>query len=248
MSSNEDPPSTEEQLLDTKLMLAQNQLDIGQAPKALHTLKPVLRQYPKNHRVLTLSGLAHMAVGNSSRALRLLKAARTAHPSARTHLNLSSALISMGHTKYARAELRRALDFKDYEFVERIWHNVAVSFEKDKNYPKAVTYYRRALYEHPTYYQAMYRLGLVFKATGRLREAATQLKNSTDFCQICIEPVRELADIYMKSGQPGLAVKTISRFLARRNLKKRDRLEAKQLLKIARDRRVSPASTNKVRR
>lgn len=229
-NEKEDEISAEEELIETRLALAKTQLDKGQPEQALVTLQPLLKKHKDNSMVLAVTGLAHLALSNPIKATQLLKKAYDLNPSGRSALNLSSALISMGSLIKARKILFKSLEYKDYNHRERIYHNIAVTFEKDNKLNEAINYYQKALYENPTYYQSLFRLGLVYKQKKENMQAIKTLEKATTFCRICLEPVKELASLYINNHQANRAVKMLGLYLKNKELTKTDRKEAQKLL------------------
>lgn len=222
------------QLLATKLDYAQSQIDSGHPETALRTLRPLLEQHPDNTAVINLLGITHLALDNSTLAAKYFYRAYARDQKVPFGLNLSAALIALGKYRRSRTILRKLLNSTGYNLKERIYHNVALSYERESNHRRALYFYRRALQENPAYYLSSLRMARILKKLNRLSQSIQSYQKAFASCTSCYEAVHELAIIYMHQSNFTSAVNVLSRFLSGSKISGADRSQAQKLLRVVR--------------
>lgn len=223
-------------ILQGELILLKKLVDEGKAEKAWMTMRMLLQKHSDHPEALNLSGLIHLALDNHPKSIQYFKKSYKLKPSVASGLNLSSAYIASGQYRKARKTLIRLLrSTQKYLYRERLWHNLALTWEKDKNLIKAERYYRKALKVNPTYFLSLIRLAAVSKQRGQIGKAVSLYQKAHRNCKGCFEPVNELASHYLHIGQYSSAVKILSEFLnTQKKILPRERDQANHLLNLAR--------------
>ena len=219
-----------QELLETKLELVQSQLNQGFPELALTSIRPLTQEHPNNKKVLTLSGIVFLALGNNHKAKKVLKKTYHLYPETDVALNLSSAYLELGQYKDAKKLLKNHRNDTNYPFLERIYHNFGLLYEKAGQPKVAAKYYRQALSELPSYYSSLYRLALIKKNLGQIKLATRLLQKAITICKVCYEPTQHLAIINMKLGLPGKARKILSDYLKVTKISNLNRKRAQKLL------------------
>ena len=222
-------------ILEGELILIKKLVDEGKAEKAWMTMRLLLQDHSDHPEALNLSGLIHLALDNHPKSIQYFKKSYKLKPSIASGLNLSSAYIASGQYRTARKTLIRLLrSSQKYLYRERLWHNLALTWEKDKNLLKAERYYRKALKVNPTYFLSLIRLASVSKQRGQTGKAISLYQKAHRNCKGCFEPVNELANHYLQTAQYSSAVKILSNYLkTQQKILPRERDQAKHLLNLA---------------
>jgi len=96
--------------------------------------------------------------------------------SARAHLNLGAALVTLGKLDDAIAHYREALRIKPY--YVRVHNNLGIALRDQGKLDEAITHYYTALKINPTYADAHNNLALALKDKGNLDEAISQYRKA----------------------------------------------------------------------
>jgi Tfp pilus assembly protein PilF len=222
----------QDEIIDTQLSIAGAQLDGGDAARALQTVKPLLSTFPNNYKVLTMGGMSHLALANPTQALLLLRRAYDIEPTTATGLNLSSALIAAGEQTRARNVLRKLVKGdENYGHRERLYHNLGLSYQKERNYPAAKKYFYLALNDSPSFYMSLIALAKIAKELNDAKGAKGFLKKAVKSCPSCYEPVHLLATYYINDGELKLAHSLLQSYAARDDAQDEDRESSRQLMR-----------------
>lgn len=217
--------------LNSQKSLVLHYLDSAEPAKAHLELRKLIMQYPKDNDLQNLMGLTQLALKNPERALKYFKVVYENTKSPASGLNLSSALIDLGRNKEARDLLKKLKkENKNYEFRERIFHNIALTWEMSKNTKLAETYYLKALEENPSNYPTVIQLSKLYLNTNRDGRAEEYYKQAVNLCSVCFEPVKNLALIYSKNGNNDAAFKTLRKYADNKEIRKEDREESIALM------------------
>ncbi|MCB9229267.1 MAG: tetratricopeptide repeat protein [Deltaproteobacteria bacterium] len=234
----EDPATLRKQndLISGELTLIRRLLDEGKAEKAWASMRGLYQKHPDKPDVLNLAGLIHLALDNQDQAISIFRKAYQLRPAPATGLNLSSAYIASGHYKKARQILARLIRAgQPYEFRERLWHNYALTWEKEKQYKKASKYYQKALKINPAYFLSLVRLATLAKIVGNKNMSLHLFEKASRSCKSCFEPVHEIASFYINEGKYSEAVRILRGYLkTEKNIPLAERQQAKNLLQLAR--------------
>ena len=216
-----------EKLLISQIDLAKQQLNAGAPGRAIATIRPAWQKFPNDYRVATIYGLVQLALGNSVEAAKILSKACSERPSAQCSLNLSSALIRSGKVNRARKIIRNALrKFPKYDYPERLWHNLGLSYEYEKKRKAALRFYNRSLKINPTYYLSLVQKAKIMHNDGKRKQADFNFHRAAQFCPTCFEPIKFLAASELAKGHKGKAMKRINNFLGEKGISKKDRRQA----------------------
>ncbi|MFK7872071.1 MAG: tetratricopeptide repeat protein [Oligoflexales bacterium] len=195
------------------LKLAKIRLNEGRAADALDAIRP-LRQTVSNHiDVLRTSGLIHLALENHRKAISEFKAAYRIESSAENALNLSSAMLSAGSPEHVKNILIPHLNDSNYIHKERLYHNLALASEHQKNNKIAIHWYEKALSEYPIFYLSLLQLGRLKMQSSQEDQAASLFERAIASCTPCFDPVRELVLSYQQQHQYHKAIRTLRQHL-----------------------------------
>jgi tetratricopeptide (TPR) repeat protein len=220
----------EKEFLQTSLSLIQNHLDGGEAEIALQSLLQLDVKYKEDPGVRTMMAMSHLALSNPLKAKVILQDIHKEKPSPSSGLNLSSVLIELRDYSVARDVLKSYLENKDYPYQERIFHNMALSFEREGHVKNAYLYYKKALQEKPSYYPALYRLGILYWKNKKTALGIESLEKAVSYCSTCLAPIEALAQIYKEKKNKSGALGVISQFLKNPNISPKDQRRAQNLL------------------
>lgn len=221
------------ELLETKLTLVMTHLEHNQEESALQEIRSLLRESPDAYQVLAVAGIVYLFFSRTHSAIEYLEKAYKLHPATDVGLNLSAAYLAGHQTQEAKAVLQQLLTDEKYENRERIYHNLGLAFEEEKNFRSAEAHYVKALAENPTYYLSHYRLGLLYGKNGRNQQATERLSKSIELCPACYEPVKALATLYIEAKQTEKAIATVRRFLQEEKMPTPVKEQAQALLSRA---------------
>ena len=225
----------EQELLGNELLLIKKQLDEGKPEQAWISMRSLYPRYQSNQDVLNLAGLIHLSLDNTSKAISIFRQSHKLKPSTATGLNLSSAYIASGRYRKARAILVPLLRSRQpYPYRERLWHNYALTWEKERRLKSATKYYQKALNINPTYFLSLIRLAGIARQSNRERLAMKLYEKASRNCRSCFEPVNELASYYLNKGYYQRAARILREYLKQnQRLPDTAKQKAQNLLRLA---------------
>ena len=224
--------SKEDKLIKSQLRIVTNYLNAGMPAQAHQELRAVLAKFPNNSDFLRLMGVTQLALNNTSKAILYLKKVYKLKPTIVHGLNLSSAYIAANKQNAAKTLLLELLeDADDYQYKERLYHNLALIHEAQRKMRIAEKYYLKALSENPSYYLSLLKLGILYKKHRRHKKAILYLNQAKNFCRKCYEPVDYLSATYLEIKQPDLAVKELTAYSRLTGLEYQERQSAIARLK-----------------
>jgi len=228
--------SKKNEILASEMLLIQKFLDRGQAEKAWNAMRSIYPKYPEKPEILNLTGLIHLALDNNLKAIRVFRKSFKLKPKTSTGLNLSSAYISYGNYQKARKILVQLIKSgQSYKYPERLWHNLALTWEKQKNHRKALRYYKKGLKANPTYVLSLTRVGDIYLKTKKKAQAVRYYSKASQFCPGCFEPVNSLVSVWLSDGKYSQAVSLLRKFLSKeqKDILPKERKKARSLLRLA---------------
>ena len=178
-------------------------------------------------------GITYLSLSKAAHARSFFEKAYKKDKNPMYALNLSSALISLGLYAKAESVLVPQIKEKTYKFIERVYHNYALTFEMRKNFNKAIHYYNKALDENPSYYLSNLRLGKIYLETKKKSSALSVFKKALDSCHVCFEPVNEVVMLYIEQGSYAKANDTLRQFLANKEISEESKNQANKLLLLS---------------
>lgn len=215
-----------ENLIETKVLLAQNKLEQARPQAALLELRSLDHKHPNHPMILNMLGLVHLSLGNNTMALEMLERAHKLAPEKVAYgLNLSSVYLTLGQTKEARSLLLRLSELGTYSYRERLLHNIAYTYEMEGNLEQAQEFYEEALVENPVYYLSKVSLAKVLQKQGNLKEAFKTYQKAAQFCPTCYEAREKLVYFYAPR-YPEKAKKILDSFLSIQEISPGDREKA----------------------
>lgn len=218
-----------EEMIETKILLAQSKLEQAKPHAVLPELRALDLKYPNTPMVLNMLGLVHLALNNYKKALENTKKAYLLEPKKIAFgLNLSSIYLSIGKTEVARKLLAQLAKDETYPYRERIFHNVALSYEKENRLEEAQSYYEAALVENPVYYLSMVGLAKLYEKRSLPKKAFQAYKKASDFCPTCYEARGKLAEMYAPS-KIAEALRVLDAFIGIQEVTEVDRRKAREL-------------------
>ena len=230
VSMDSEKEALKEKELDTRVELAANQLAQGKPSKSIQTLRTALNKNPKNHKILTIYGLAHLSLGNSSAAIRFLTRAFKVKPSGSGALNLSSAHIQDQNFRESIRNLNLALNkFPKYIFKERIYQNFGATYMGMGQFIKAIESFEKALEINPSYYPAVVELAKLYARVQEHKKSEAMWSLAHGQCPQCFQPVKELVELHLRRDQKQLAMKLLNNYVKQDDIQLNDRLRAKKL-------------------
>ncbi len=221
-----------DKLLETNYNFAQKQIDTGQPEHALQTLRPLLTQFPDKPSLLNMVGLSYLALSNPLRAKIFFQKALNLEKNPTYALNLSSAHIALGSYRAAEKLLEPLLKDKTYPYKERLYHNYALTFEKRKNYKKAILLYNKAIDENPSYYLSHIQLGKIYQTTHQKQPAVLSYEKAVRSCPVCFDAVHELVLLLIENKEFSRASTLLSKFMTTKDTSERNKAQAKNLLSL----------------
>ena len=224
--------SKQDRLIKSQQRIITNYLNAGMPAQAHQELRNVLAKFPDNPDFLRLMGVTQLALNNTGKAILYLEKVYELEPNITHGLNLSSAYIAANKYPAAQTLLLELLDdADDYQYKERLYHNLALIHEHRRKMRTAEKYYLKALSENPSYYLSLLKLGILYKEHHRHKKAILYLNQAKNFCRKCYEPVNHLAATYLKIKQPNLAVKELTVYSRLTGLEYQERQNAIARLK-----------------
>ena len=222
-----------QKIIDTNIAYAQKRMDEGDPEQALSALRPLLTNFPDNAPLLNMIGLTYLSMSRTAQAKVYFRRAYKKDKNPSYALNLSSALIMTNSYAEAERTLESHIKEKKYQYMERFYHNYALTFENRQNYQRAIEYYNKALDENPSYYLSNIRLGNIYKILHQKESALSSYESAYNSCKICFEPVSELCHLYIDAGELAKANEMLRGFLANKEITKEGREQAQKLLSLS---------------
>lgn len=224
--------SKQDRIIKSQLRIITNYLNAGMPAQAHQELRNSLAKYPNNPSFLRLMGVAQLALNNVPKAILYLQKVYKLEPTVVHGLNLSSAYIAAKQYATAKKLLLKLLeDAEDYQYKERLYHNLALIHSDQRTMRTAEKYYLQALSENPSYYLALLKLGILYKKHRHHKKAIQYLKQAKNFCRKCYEPVDYLAATYLEIKRSDLAVKELTTYSRLTGLEYQERQSAIARLK-----------------
>lgn len=199
-------------------------INSGELPAALTRLRALLQEYPKDAELNNLMGLVQLSLRNFLPAISYFDKSYSVDPKPSVALNKSSTLIEIGNYSEARKILATLIKDKSknsYVYKERLYHNLAYSYQKEGKYKLAIKVYNRALKENPIYHMSWLNKGVCYSQLSDSRRALLSFNKAKMNCRGCYEPVTYLVDTYLKLNQAKKAQKELREFLAVENIDSR---------------------------
>ena len=219
-------------ILESQKNIVVSYLNSGMPSQAHGELRKILEKNPDNVDFIELMGVTQLALQNHAKAVFYLRKAYQENNKAKTGLNLSSALIAAGSWSQAQRLLFALLRENGndvYPRTERIYHNLGLIYQKNNDHKRAEHYYRKALAENPSYYLTLLKLGLLYRQQKRYDDAIIWLNKAKNFCRKCLEPVRYLSAVYVRTGKRQLAFSTVDTYSRQTGLNLQERRAAMAL-------------------
>lgn len=224
------------EVLDAKKAVIVSYLNKGLPQMAMKDLRDAMETYPKDADLKNLMGLAQLALQNPAKAIGYFKDAYKIDPKVPIALNLSSAYIESGEQQKAIELLNRLQNTKEsqsYPHPERISHNLGLANERLGKLKNAEKYYLTALKDNGSFYLSLMRLGQLYEKTNRLKQARTQYLKAKETCDVCYDPVDALSKNFIAIKRPDLAVSTLKKYVATKEVTATDKARAQKLLGTA---------------
>lgn len=224
----------EARLMQAELSLAKEYLDRGEANLAWTNLRPLYQRAPRQPAVLNLVGLTHLALENYQSAISVLQKAYTLHPTAVSGLNLSSAYLATGQYEKARLLLQNLLSkYPRYEYRERLWHNMALTYEHEQRWHEAVRTYELAIKTNPNFTLSFLRSAALYTRLHQEQRGLHYYSKALRLCPSCYEAVASIASHHLQQGQIAAAIKLLQAYTKQKNTPRKDRKDALNLLSLA---------------
>ncbi|MBC61280.1 MAG: hypothetical protein CMP11_02390 [Zetaproteobacteria bacterium] len=220
-----------EKLLETQLLLAQNYIDNKKPENALEILKPLDDKFKDTPNYLNILGLTHLSIENPDQAMVYFRRAYRIKNDTAIGLNYSSALIHKKQYKKARKILFKLKKDKTYKKKERLYHNIALTYQYEEQIKKAILYYKKATTENPSYFMSYLQLAIIAKNLNKIKKSEEYYKKANQFCSLCFEPIEKLAEIYKSQRQENKRSRLVSSYLEQKNISDNDRKSANILLR-----------------
>ena len=204
-------------------------LNAGLPSQAHGELRKIIEKNPNNADFLELMGVTQLALKNHEKAVFYLRKAYGQNGKVETGLNLSSALIAARSWSQAQRLILALLKESSadaYPRTERLYHNLGLIYQERGAPARAEHYYRKALAENPSYYLTLLQLGLLCRQQRRYGDALSWLSKAKNFCRKCLEPVRHLSAIYVRTGKRQLAFVTVDTYSRQTGLNLQERRAA----------------------
>ena len=220
------------EIINTKIILIQSHLNKGKLQSALKLAQNIHKKHPDNHSTLRIMGIVSLALGNEQSALYFFKKSYKSKKSSSTLLNLSSLYINKGNLSLARKMLVKIIKDKKYPSPERAYHNIGYSYEVEKDYSKAIKYYKRSLATNPYYYLSAVSLAEVYKNLDKYKNAYIYAKKAKKYCPLCYKPIEILAWHHTKNKDTKKLSKIINQYLSQEDISSQNKKRGKHLLSL----------------
>jgi len=225
-------PGAEREVEEAQMAIVLNYLNTSEPNKAHAELRNLLQSHPDSHELINLMGLTQLALGNAKTASSYFRKAYGIDDNTAYGLNLSSSLIE--ERKYVAAinvlnKLKKAV--AEYQYPERIFHNLGLAWEKRRKPKTAIKYYDQALSHNPNNYITLMQLGKLYERQQMDTQAINRYTEAASRCQACFEPRKYLAFLLIKTGQAKRAQEIINEFSRKPEVAAADRQQAALLAK-----------------
>ena len=223
------------EVLATQKTVIVSFLNKGLPGLALKELRRVMRENPDDADFFNLLGLTHLALENPDKAISNFKRSYEIDPRTSVGLNLSSAYIEDKRFNQAISTLeviKKSKDIKDYQYPERLSHNLALAYERLGNLNAAIKHYTLALSENPNYYLTLMRLGQVYEKKKKRYAAQDTFRKARSACPACFDPVNALVVNYMAAGKHRAAYESLQRFKNAKTTSAKDKRRAVKLMSM----------------
>gem|GEM_PF-6514309 len=237
----------EEDYITTRIRIMETKIDDGEVTAAQYELEPLLRSYPDNDKLLTLSGFIHISLRNYSRAIEEMKKAYALNPSPSAALNMSASYIAAQQFDKALEVIDRGIEMHEdqpYAYLGRLHHNRGYVFELTKRYQQAIESYKQALYHSPSFMLTLSRIAATYDRVNNKPAAIDAYKRWSYVCSSCFIPLEKLALYYIASPDPGdhdVARKMVASYLKNKQVLEKDKAKAENLWRhISSRRKPSP--------
>jgi tetratricopeptide (TPR) repeat protein len=127
-------------------------------------------------------------------------------------------------------DLRNSAVGKEYQYPERILHNIGLCAERMDKWKLAEKYYKLAIDINPYYYLSLMRLGQLYEKTRNTDLAVHEYEKAREACMKCFDPVHALVTQWTARGDTPKAMALIQEYLSDKELDAGDRLKARKLL------------------
>ena len=223
----------ERELVDTRVKIIQSKLDEGQFMSAQFELEPLLRKFPDELPLITLSGFIDMALGNNKRAISSLKRVYEEEKDAGSALNLSSAYIAARLYPAALKMVEQGMEHhkdENYNHIGRLWHNRGYIYERMGRRDLALKNYRQALYHAPGYIPTLKQIAALYEKMGQAQAALMYYRRYAYACQACFFPMSKLVYHLKASGDKEVARRVVENYLKNSYISVENKQKARQLL------------------
>lgn len=222
-----------EQALETQKSIIINHLNRGEPDKAFAELRPAMQKFPDNVDLKTLMGLTQLALRNPRNAVKFLKEANEQDSNSTTVLNLSSAYIENGQNVAALKLLKKHIksgDLTEYQYPERIYHNVGLAYLRLKKSKGAMINFRKALDQNPKFYLSLMQIGDLYSKKSNHKTARKFYRKALPACGNCFEAVQVLSKSYLSEGNRNGAGSVLKSYASNKKLPNELRVKAQKLI------------------
>ncbi len=200
----------------------------GDANKALDSYETAARLYPESLMPLINSSVLYSYIGNTAKAEENLMAAVQIDPkNEAANLNLGLLLAEQGKMADAKLALKSALEANPKQAVAA--YNLSVISAKD-NIREAVGYAKTAAGAMPEEPKYAYTLAFYQLQNNQKAEAIQTLKQVLKSNPRYLTAISFLADIYVKDGKRGEAVKVYQQALNAAGISEQDKNSIRQAI------------------
>lgn len=233
LEKESDPKDHKAEVIETQKALVVSLLNKGLPNMAYKELRELIRQNPQDPDFQNLMGLTQLSLNNPSQAITFFNAAYKIDKKPSFVLNLSSALIETKQHQKAVTLLTgftKQKSFKEYAYPERVYHNIALSFERMGKVPQAEVFYKKALNANTNYFISHMKLAALYERTKRLKLANESYSTALRLCPACSDPVMGMSNVYIQSNQPEKALKLLTNYLTQTDIAAAERARAESRL------------------
>ena len=224
----------EKEIFDTQKSLVVSFLNKGLPHLALKELRILVKKHPNEPDFLNLMGLTQLSLNNSEMAVKFFKRSYKAKESIPVALNLSSAYINMKLYNKAIKLLKNTQEtelYSNYNYPERVNHNIALAYEKNRKTKLAIKYYKTALKFNPVYYLSLMRVADLYKRQGNIKVSMKYYYKAKTSCSVCYDPIKSISQNYIALGQAQKAVPIVKTFLKNKEVSPLNRSKGTKLLR-----------------